>query len=103
MKTDLETEKLISNLTSVRRFKDKSVRFKCILAPNSAEARRIQWKFSQDGENYGALPAGVQNITYDEILIEHVNKTHRGYYSCRLNGISFAALLRVRGLFNPID
>lgn len=105
METNIETEKLDTNLTSIRRAKGDPITFKCILLPNSTSPfpRNITWKFSKDGETYGALPAGVETIHSDEIFIEHVNNTHRGYYSCKLNRITFATLLRVKGLFNSID
>jgi hypothetical protein len=103
MKTNLNTEKLDSEHTSVRRLNNEPVSFKCIIEPNRTNSLRrpkIRWQFSQNGAKFTQLPPGVHNISEDEISIEHVNKTHRGYYRCKLNGIDYTALLRVKGLLN---
>jgi hypothetical protein len=103
METDRTTEKLDPDHLSIRRVEDELVRFTCIIEPNKTnQVRRnaIRWHFSKNGEKFSKLPSGVQNITDNQIVIERVKKTHRGYYRCLLNGVSFTALLRVKGLFN---
>jgi len=100
METDRTTEKLDPDHLSIRRVEDQFVSFKCIIEPNQTNQVRIRWGFSKNGGKFSKLPSGVQNITNDEIVIKQVKKTHRGYYRCFLNGVSFTALLRVKGLFN---
>jgi hypothetical protein len=106
METDQETDKLDANSSSVRRIRDKSITFKCILEPNqtnkSSRRERTQWRYSTDDKKYGKLPPGVRNISENEIFIGQVNKTHQGYYLCKRNNVSFVALLRVKGLFNQL-
>jgi len=96
METNRKLETLDSDHTSIRRLEDESVSFKCILVPIVTGPRRIRWEFSKNGEEFTELPLGVQNISYDEIVIERVKKIHRGYYRCSLNRISYTALLRVK-------
>jgi hypothetical protein len=103
MKTNLNTEQLDSEHTSVRRLNNEPVNFKCIIEPNRTNSLRrpkIRWEFSKNGVKFTRLPPGVHNISEDEISIERVNKTHRGYYRCKLNSYDYTALLRVKGLLN---
>jgi hypothetical protein len=99
MESNLQTEKINSNHSSVRRSENESVTFKCILAPYPARVKHIGWKFSKDGENFDKLPIGVRNISIYEIVIDHVNRTHQGYYRCKLNSVSFTVILRIKSLF----
>ena len=91
------------NLSSVRRAEKENVSFKCILAPSPAKAKQVTWRFSKDGEHFGNLPNGVRNGDQYEIIIDRVDRTHQGYYRCRLNQVTFTAILRVKGLFDSID
>jgi len=80
---------------------DQSVRFKCIIEPsqtNENDNIKIRWQFSKDGEKFSKLPRGL-NTKKNEIFIKRINKTHRGYYRCSFNNVSFSVLLRVKGLF----
>jgi hypothetical protein len=102
METNRVAEKLSTDNTSVRRLQGESINFKCIIEPsqpNQVRKAQIRWRFSKNGEKFTKLPDGVRNISGDEIAIERINKTHRGYYRCSLNTVSFSALLRVKGLF----
>jgi hypothetical protein len=70
---------------------------KCLIEPaNIQQYNPIRWHFSQDGQTFTKLPDDIR-VHKDEIQIDSVQKSHRGYYRCTLNDVSFTVLLRVKG------
>lgn len=90
---------------TVKRQINENITLKCILAPNSYSPQRnvrTKWHFSENGKTYGDLPSNVQNIAENDIVIEKINKNHRGYYRCTRNKVSFTVRLHVKGLFHSL-
>src|SRR5271168_550305 len=70
---------------SIRRNEDQSLSLICIIEPsNVVNENQIQWEFSPDGKQYGALPDGATK-NGATIQFDSVKKFHRGYYQCKLN------------------
>jgi hypothetical protein len=70
---------------------------KCLIEPaNTQRDIKIDWLFSQDDQTFTNLPGGIR-VHEDEIQIDSVQKSHRGYYRCSMNRVSFTVLLRVKG------
>ena len=97
METNRPNEKLDTDQSSIRRLRDDSISFKCIIQPPQIQKRRIQWQYSNDGQTFSNLPNDIRNISKNEITIDKIHKDHRGYYRCLLNNVTFTALLRVKG------
>lgn len=75
----------------------------CILGPDSflpTPSGQTKWEFAKDKKNFGPLPDGVMKIGENEIVIEKINKTHKGSYRCERNRVSVQIFLHVKGLFH---
>lgn len=72
---------------------------KCIVEPSSGKGRiaDIKWEFSKDDESYSTLPAGAVIQGRNRVIINSIEKYHRGYYRCTVNDVKFTVLLRVKG------
>lgn len=100
MKSDKE-ETLDTNYGSVRRNKGELLTLECIVEPEFEEnstVTNIKWEFSANDKDYEMLPSGITISNKNKISISDVDRTHRGYYRCTVNDISFTILLRVKGL-----
>jgi hypothetical protein len=81
---------------SIRRSEDQKLNLKCLIEPaNTQRDIKIDWLFSQDDQTFTKLPDDIR-VHKDEIQIDSVQKSHRGYYRCTLNDVSFTVLLRVK-------
>ncbi|CAF3247251.1 unnamed protein product [Rotaria socialis] len=102
--TDRPAEKLETSHSSIRRYRGEPVSFKCIIEPEPTDKtfNAIKWEFSKDDTNYSVL---ADDITYESkinIIINSIEKSHRGFYRCTLNGVSFTVLLRVKDRLAPL-
>ncbi|CAF1082902.1 unnamed protein product [Rotaria magnacalcarata] len=102
--TNRPAEKLEASHSSIRRYRGEPVSFKCIIEPEPVNKtfNEIKWEFSKDDTTYSVL---TDDITYENkvnIIIDSIEKRHRGYYRCTLNGISFTVLLRVKDRLAPL-
>lgn len=94
---DDKNEVFDSSLDSLRRTEDHALNLKCIIAPeNAAEEKQVEWEYSADNTQYAPISSDIQKLGA-EMHIDSVQKSHRGYYRCKLNGITFTILLRVKG------
>jgi hypothetical protein len=84
---------------SIRRSEDQSLNLKCIIEPFTPnDVNRIQWEFSPDNKVFTyQLPDGITK-SGATIQSDSVQKSHRGYYRCKINDVTFTVLLRVKGL-----
>ncbi|CAF0842769.1 unnamed protein product [Adineta steineri] len=102
METDRDNEKLDSAHGSVRRMEDESVDFVCQIAPKeNVDLSKVVWSYSKDDKTFVNLSdqTTVNDaivIKDNELRINGVKKTDRGYYRCELNDVHFTVLLRVK-------
>jgi len=80
---------------SIRRSEGHFVNLTCVIEPDKGHNKEVRWEFSKDEHTFTKLPHGVSQEG-NSIQIEHVKKSHRGYYRCKLNDVSFIVLLRVK-------
>lgn len=103
IETNLASESLESSHESIRRVEDQEVNLKCVIKPppvGNDKPQTIQWQYSRDDTEYSSITADGVETQGDTLKIEKVKKSHRGYYQCTVNDVSFNVLLRVKGESN---
>ncbi|CAF3581531.1 unnamed protein product [Rotaria sordida] len=99
MDTGLSYEQLDTSHESVRRVQGDRLSLRCVVEPSLTEEeslKNIKWEYSPDDREYSKLHDGAAIPSGDQLVIDTVDKTHRGYYRCSVDNVSFTVLLRVK-------
>ncbi|CAF1211301.1 unnamed protein product [Rotaria sp. Silwood1] len=99
IESDRPDEKIDSPHGSVRRSQGDRITLKCIIESTrkgKQGVNDIKWEFSKNDETYSKLPDSVITSSKDIIIIDRIEKHHRGYYRCSVNDVSSIVLLRVK-------
>jgi len=97
IKTNRNKEYIDTALGSIRRNEGETVHFICSIdpKPDPTDPNQIKWQYVEGDNSFSDLPDGAM-VEDNAVVINRVEKAHRGYYRCTLNDVSFTVLLRVK-------